>query len=201
MDRLQADVSRETKDLLYKFVDAVLEENGKQNLISKQSESDIWDRHIADSIQLIEHAPAGAQTWVDIGAGPGLPGIVLTIVRPEHHFTLVEPRPLRTAFLHDMVKRLRLANIRIVESKAEALSGSYDIITGRAVAPLSKFLALSHHLSTEKTRWVLPKGRKAMRELEEARRLWHLDVTVAPSVTDEEARILLIDRAKRKGRA
>jgi 16S rRNA (guanine527-N7)-methyltransferase len=65
------------------------------------------------------------------------------------------------------------------------------VITARAVAPLSKLLKISHHLSTGKTVWVLPKGRSAAEELAEARRSWQGTFHVEPSLTDAEARIVV----------
>ena len=198
--QLARDVSRETFEKLDAYVAILLSENQKQNLISKGSEAEVWERHILDSAQLVQFADEGVTSCVDIGAGAGLPGIVLSILT-DHDITMIEPRPLRTAFLNSVIDRLDLRNAHIVQGKADSVTREFDVITGRAVAPLARFLSLSHHLSTEKTRWVLPKGRKVLHELEDARRLWQLEVTVAPSMTDDDARILVIDRAVRKGRA
>ena len=73
----QRPVSRETFERLQAFVDLLREENARQNLVSAATLGRVWDRHILDSAQLIGHAPAGPASWIDIGSGAGLPGIVI----------------------------------------------------------------------------------------------------------------------------
>ena len=193
-------VSRETVDRLLEYRRLILEENHRQNLVSKESAQQIDERHLLDSAQLVRFRP-DAETWVDIGSGPGLPGLVIAILTSSH-VTLVEPRPRRTEFLERAAGLLGLSSrVHVITAKAGAVTSTFDAITGRAVASLDKFLALSHHLSTEKTRWVLPKGRNAARELEQARNTWHIDGRIEPSLTDSDAGIVIIDRAERRGRA
>jgi 16S rRNA (guanine527-N7)-methyltransferase len=112
---------------------------------------------------------------------------------------LVEPRRLRADFLREVAAALDLE--AIVEcARVERISGHFDAITGRAVASLTKFLEMSQHLSTEKTHWVLPKGRSAQSELAEARRAWQGVFHVEQSVTDADSRIIVGTgvRAKRR---
>jgi 16S rRNA (guanine527-N7)-methyltransferase len=97
--------------------------------------------------------------------------------------TLIEPRRLRAHFLHKVAESLGL-NVSIFCGKAERASGSFDVITARAVSDLSTLLKISAHLSTRKTVWVLPKGRSAESELAEARRTWQGVFHVEQSVTD-----------------
>ena len=103
----------------------------------------------------------------------------------EGPVTLVEPRRLRAEFLHKAAESLRL-HATVLCAKAERVGGSYDVITARAVASLSHLLEISHHLSTGKTVWALPKGRSAQSELAEARRAWQGRFHVERSVTDAE---------------
>ena len=70
---------------------------------------------------------------------------------------MVEPRRLRAEFLNRAVVELSL-NAQVVRSKVETVAGRFDVVTARAVARLDRLLEISHHLSTGKTRWVLPKG-------------------------------------------
>lgn len=189
-------VSRETEARLKLFVDLLLEENGRQNLISKGSADSIWQRHIDDSLQLLAHAPANAR-WLDIGSGPGLPGLVLAISGVAH-ITLVEPRRLRTDFLERARARLELDNVTIVTGKAEQLSSKFDVITARAVASLTKLFALGVPLLASNGRWVLPKGRSAEMELEEARATWQGEFRLVASRTDPDAKILVADKVRRR---
>ena len=81
------------------FAELLLSENKRQNLIAKASEQSLWLRHFADSAQLLDHVPRGTQPWLDLGTGAGLPGIVISSLRPESKCILVESRRKRADFL------------------------------------------------------------------------------------------------------
>ena len=121
----------------------------------------------------------------------------LMIVEKSPAYT-VEPRRLRADFLHRAVESLQL-NASVFLGRAERAQGTYDVITARAVADLSKLLKISAHLSTRKSRWLLPKGRSAERELAEAQQAWQGVFHVERSTTDPESRIVVCTgvRAKR----
>jgi 16S rRNA (guanine527-N7)-methyltransferase len=189
-------VSRETRARLNVFVALLLEENGRQNLISKKSADEIWPRHIEDSLQLLEHVPQAGH-WLDIGSGAGLPGLVLAIAGVER-ITLVEPRRLRTEFLERCCEQLALPGVTIVTGKAEQLTGPFDVITARAVAHLDKLFSIGEPLMGRNGRWVLAKGRSAEKELVEARATWQGEFRLEPSRTDPEARILVAQGVRRR---
>jgi 16S rRNA (guanine527-N7)-methyltransferase len=190
-------VSRETLDRLEAYASYLREENERQNLISASTLERLWDRHILDSAQLVRFEPALGATWCDIGSGAGLPGIVIACL-VDGPVTLVEPRRLRADFLHSVSESLGL-NVQVAQLKAERLAGRFDMITARAVADLAELLNISAHLSTRKTIWALPKGRRAQQELVEARRSWQGTFHVEQSLTDAEAGIVVATdvRAKR----
>lgn len=190
-------VSRETIERLDAYANYLREENGRQNLVSASTVERLWDRHILDSAQLVRFEPAPGATWCDIGSGAGLPGIVIACL-VAGPVTLVEPRRLRADFLHRVGESLGL-NVRVAQSKAERVAGHFDMITARAVADLGGLLKISAHLSTRKTIWALPKGRRAQPELVEAQRSWQGTFHVEQSLTDAEAGIVVATdvRAKR----
>ena len=182
-------VSRETFEKLERYVALLREENDRQNLVSAATLDQVWDRHILDSAQLVRYESHPAASWVDIGSGAGLPGIIVACL-VEGPVTLIEPRRLRAEFLHKLSEALDL-RATIQFAKAERVAGRFDMITARAVAPLTNLLKISAHLSTRKTVWALPKGRSASVELAEARRAWQGDFRVEPSVTDAESYIVV----------
>ena len=197
---LRASVSRETCALLDRYVALLLEGNERQNLIAKSTEAEIWERHIVDSAQLARFAPRADSSWVDIGSGAGLPGLVIAILT-EGPVTLVEPRKLRADFLQHAADSLGLqARVKVAAARVERLTGKYEVITARAVAPAEVLLGISQHLSTDKTLWLLPKGKSAQSELDAARRAWQGDFQLEPSETSSEASILVASRVRRKGR-
>lgn len=193
------DVSRETFAKLERYEAMLRDESRRHNLISKATLGHFWERHILDSAQLARFEPAPGASWVDIGSGAGLPGIVLALL-VRGPVVLIEPRRLRIEFLQRVADELGFGErVNVAASKAENVSGRFDVITARAVASVDALLALSTHLSTRKTCWVLPKGRSAQSELAEARRHWHCDAKRVASCTDPESEILLLHNVKARG--
>ena len=182
-------VSRETFERIERYIELLRAENQRQNLVSAATLDDVWSRHILDSAQLVRFEPRAGASWIDIGSGAGLPGIVIACL-VEGPVTMVEPRRLRADFLHRVSESLGLRTA-VLCTKAERVEGSYDVITARAVAQLTELLKISAHLSTRKTVWALPKGRSAEQELAEARDAWQGDFRVEPSVTDDEAFVVV----------
>jgi len=158
----------------------------------------MWERHILDSAQLLRFQESPDVSWVDIGSGAGLPGIVIACLT-DAPVTLVEPRRLRAAFLSGVIDKLGL-NARVQAVKAEKASGKYAMITARAVASVSKLLEISHHLSTRKSCWVLPKGKSALVELEEAQSAWHGVFHVKRSLTNPDSHIIVAREVRAKRR-
>lgn len=181
------------------FVSMLLLEAQQQNLIASATQPLIWSRHILDSAQLLFHVPRGtSRSWIDLGSGAGLPGIVLAILRPADNFTLVERRPLRIAWLQKVKDELALSNVHIEGAPVSSLNTKkFDVITARAFAPMPKVLALANRFATKNTLWLLPKGRSASDELSAIPALQTM-FHVEPSVTDSESGILVgrIDPAK-----
>jgi 16S rRNA (guanine527-N7)-methyltransferase len=189
-------VSRETFEKLEIYAALLREESHRQNLVSASTLDQLWERHILDSAQLVRFEPHAGASWVDIGSGAGLPGIVIACL-VEGPVSLVEPRRLRVEFLHNVCESLRL-NVRLIASKVERAQGKYEVITARAVANLAQLLKISAHLSTRKAVWALPKGRGAPAELAEAQRTWQGAFHVEPSVTDAESFIVVATGVRAK---
>lgn len=188
------DISKTQWLQLEQFLAILREEMAHQNLISKTSAEQVWARHVVDSAQLLLHVPRETHggIWLDLGTGAGFPGIIIAILGGfEVH--MVESRARRIAFLQHVVDMLDIGRKAIVQgSRLEVMEGfPVDVISARAFAPLGKLLSLSHRFSTEKTLWLLPKGKNAVRELEELspkrRKMFHVE----QSVTDTEAGILV----------
>lgn len=179
------------------FAAELLIEAEKQNLIARSTTSMLWQRHFADSAQLLDHVPREAafaeqEPWLDLGTGAGFPGIVTAIMRPELPHVLVESRARRVEWLKRMVALAGLDQCRVMHSRLEKLeSFPAGVITARAFAPLPELVSLSARFSTATTTWLLPKGRSAAQEREELdspqREMFH----VKQSVTSRDAAILV----------
>jgi len=182
-------VSRETFEKFEAYAALLREEAQQQNLVSASTLDYLWDRHILDSVQLVRFEPRAGASWVDIGSGAGLPGIVIASM-VDGPVTLIEPRRLRAEFLHRVCESLRIG-ATVIATKVERAEGNYDVLTARAVANMAQLLKLSAHLSTRKSLWVLPKGRSAQAELAEAQRSWQGEFHVEQSVTDADSHIVV----------
>ena len=180
------------------FAALVLEENQRQNLIAKPTEAHIWQRHIADSAQLIENVsretfgPNAGGAWLDLGSGPGFPGLVIAALHPNMPVVLVESRSRRAEFLIRCIAALDLPKCRVEAQRLERVAPfSARAISARAFAPLPKLLTLSAPFSTSATRYVLPKGRSAAQELEALKPAIRAMFHVKHSLTDPEAGIIV----------
>ncbi|OYX52669.1 MAG: 16S rRNA (guanine(527)-N(7))-methyltransferase RsmG [Sphingomonas sp. 32-66-10] len=185
--RNRYDVPRETR--LAAFVDLLRDEATRQNLVSPSTLDEIWARHVVDSAQLLDHVDVDGP-WLDIGSGAGLPGIVLAILR-DSTVELVEPRKLRTAFLQHCVDALSLANVTVHTAKVERTTGRAAVITARAVGSLDTLFRIARHRADRSTIWVLPKGRNAQSEVEDAQLWWQGSFHVEPSVTAADSLIIV----------
>jgi 16S rRNA (guanine527-N7)-methyltransferase len=195
-------VPRETLQRLEILVDLLRDENQRQNLVSGGSLDSVWSRHIFDSAQLLPLAPQPTKTWLDLGSGAGFPGLVIAAIAPVA-VTLVESRKLRADFLRRAAEAMGLPNVEILCTNAEALPPrSFDVISARAFAPLERLLVVGSRFSTDKTVWILPKGRNAKTELEAAESSWQGDFRLEPSLTDPDAQIIVATRVRprNKGR-
>lgn len=186
-------VSRETMDRLDALAAFVAEEAKHQNLVSAATLGSMWQRHIADSAQLLRFAdPQPAEHWVDLGSGAGFPGLVIALLAPCK-VTLVESRALRIAYLNKAIDQFGLeGRVTVAGSALDKIeSFAADYISARAFAPLQRLLEGAGRFSTEKTRWLLPKGRNARTELESVAAAWQKLFHVEQSITDSDAAILV----------
>ena len=184
-------VSRGTIERLTAFVDLLIDESGRQNLLSKSTLDHIWSRHIVDSAQLTTLSDLSQGPWVDLGSGAGFPGLVIAMLI-DAPVILVESRRLRAAWLQHVIERLEIDNATVLNLAVENVRISdVAVITARAFAPLPKLFAIAHRLSNTDTLWVLPKGRSAAEELASVAATWHGAFTMVPSVTDPDSAIIV----------
>ncbi len=193
--RANFDVSRETWERLEAFIAYLRREAMSQNLVAASTLENIWSRHIVDSAQLLKLLPAQSQndgTWIDLGSGAGFPGIVVAILS-NYHVTLVESRNRRIEYLQRAIELLNLeANVKLAGMPLERMeTAPYSVISARAFAPLPRLFELAARFSTDKTIWLLPKGRNAVKEWEEVQPVWTGNFSIELSVTDAESGILV----------
>lgn len=190
------DVSRETVQGLKTFQALVEKWNPSINLVSKSDLADLWTRHILDSAQLFALAPQTARLWCDIGSGGGFPGLVIAIIAkeksPDMEFVLIESDKRKAVFLRQVSQSLRLPVHVSTDRIDEALPVAADVLSARALAPLSVLCGFAlRHLATHGLA-IFPKGANATSEVDPARQLWNFDLNMIPSKTHLGASILLL---------
>ena len=190
-----ADVSRETRAGLDLLVTELQRWQGIKNLVGSGTLDQVWTRHVADSLQLLDIEPE-ARRYLDLGSGAGFPGLVLGIAlreRTEAQVDLVESNGRKCAFLRH-VARLTAAPVTVQEGRIEAVIGRFagttEVVTARALAPMTQLIAWTAPLLTTGTRGLFPKGRNVAAELTEAGESWRFDARLVPSRTDPEGHIV-----------
>lgn len=194
-------VSRETFARLQSLANGIEKWNPSINLVSKTSIADIWNRHILDSLQIYKLAPSQFGHWVDLGSGGGFPGLVVAIMglelNPDSHFTLVEADQRKATFLREMTRMLSL-RARIVAERIETvppLGG--DVISARALAPLSGLLLYAERHAKPEAVYLFPKGRTYLQEVEGAKAKFRFNCEIVPNALESDAGILKVWEVER----
>jgi 16S rRNA (guanine527-N7)-methyltransferase len=151
-------LSDQQKNQLVGYVEMLHKWNKAYNLTSVRDPEQMLIRHIMDSIVVEPHLQGSR--FIDVGTGPGLPGVPLAIVRPDAHFTLLDSLGKRIRFLKQVQHELKLVNIEPVQSRVEDFPPEppFDGVISRAFASLNDMLNWCHHLPGEKGQFYALKG-------------------------------------------
>lgn len=192
-------VSRETFERLEHYVELLQKWNPKINLVSRSTLDDVWDRHIRDSLQLRDAAKGLSGSWVDLGSGGGLPGLVIALLQSEvlAPVVLIESDQRKAAFLRTVLRETESPGKVIAERIEAAEPQGATILSARALAPLPKLLDFAErHLAPNGTA-LLPKGITWENEVAEAQKSFQFHWEAIKSCTQEGAVILRIREISR----
>ena len=192
-------VDKEKKRLLEKYVFLIKKNQENVSLIGKSTISDIWLRHIIDSLQIIKYLPKEEKNkyLIDVGTGAGLPGVVLAIMG-RSDVLLCEKSPKKTNFLKVVLKECSL-NAKIYNCRIEdIIMNNIAIIVSRAYASIKKLILTNIHLISKETILVIHKGKKHMKEISEAKKEFAFNFKKFDSITSKEGVILKIENIIRK---
>lgn len=189
-------VSRETRARLEHYVHLLARWNARINLVAPSTLADPWSRHIADSAQLFELAPAGAQSWIDLGSGAGLPGLPVAALAAEKapglRVTMVEADRRKAAFIAMAGREMGLA-VGVEPRRVEAVPAHpHDVVSARALAPLPRLCTLAYRFRGARTVFLFPKGARLDSELTAATAHWHIRAERIASRTHPDAAVLRI---------
>jgi 16S rRNA (guanine527-N7)-methyltransferase len=196
-------VSREIGERLDRFVALLLERQAVMNLIAPSTIPQIWTRHVADSLQLLELAPQ-AKRWIDLGSGAGFPGLVIATALAGNDGVavhLVESIGKKAAFLQEAAHAIDApvtVHAKRIEDFAQNFRESVDVVTARALAPLDKLLGLAAPLLKTGAQGLFPKGQDVDAELTLASKYWNISADLIPSKTNPRSRIVRVQSVRPK---
>ncbi len=159
INKTQLVVSQEKIDQLILYVELLNKWNKAYNLTSIRNPKDMLIKHIMDSL-MVGDVLTG-KDFIDVGTGPGLPGIPLAILFPERNFVLLDSLGKRITFLRQVVFQLKLTNVTPVKSRVEDFQGEhkFDGVLSRAFSSLNDMVKWCQHLiSEEKGQFFALKG-------------------------------------------
>ncbi|MDM0081178.1 16S rRNA (guanine(527)-N(7))-methyltransferase RsmG [Variovorax sp. J31P179] len=169
----------------------ILKWNKVYNLTALRDPATVLTHHLLDSLSVI--APLrrecpGAANLLDVGAGAGLPGVVIAILRDDVQVTCLDAVAKKAAFVQQVASELRLKNLRGLHARVEALQGSYELISSRAFASLADFVSGSQHLLAPHGKWMAMKGRAPddeIAQLPASCEVFHVEQLTVPGLDAE----------------
>ena len=193
-------VSRESRSRLATYVALLLSWQERINLIGPSTASQVWERHIADSLQLIALLPGHTRIIADLGSGAGIPGLIVAIAT-GHHVRLYESNGKKCAFLREAIRQTgapaTIYQTRIEEIGAAMNDPAADVVLARAFAPLDRLLDYSAPFFAVGAIGLFHKGQDVELELTQATKCWKLSYRTHPSAIDSNGIILEVTEAHR----
>lgn len=187
-------LSTEQIERLDSFVSLLLGCNAQYNLIGKSTESEIWERHIVDSAQLLKYLDDLDLLGADFGSGAGFPGMVLSILGLKKIY-LIEKSFRKCQFL-EQARKISPNQVFIEQKTIEELSSdlNFGLIFSRALAPLDNLLGMVKPFMKDDTRALFLKGQNLSKELALAKNNNQFIYTIYPSVTSPESGVIVIEK-------
>jgi|TARA_R110002126_G_scaffold1051_2_gene6418 16S rRNA (guanine527-N7)-methyltransferase len=171
---------------------ALLEQwNRAYNLTAVRDVEEMVSKHILDSLAIIPYLRG--HRWLDVGTGPGLPGIPLALAHPEAELVLLDSNGKKTRFLREVVRSLALNHVEVIESRVESYhpTRAFDTVVSRAFSALEPMVEKTRHLIESRGLWVAMKGRVPEDELIQLGKSYDTRTYTVPGVVGERCCILI----------
>ncbi|MCZ4296038.1 16S rRNA (guanine(527)-N(7))-methyltransferase RsmG [Vibrio sinaloensis] len=162
------DVSEQQRDQLVGYVEMLNKWNKAYNLTSVRDPQEMLIKHIMDSIVVSTHLQG--ESFIDVGTGPGLPGIPLSIMNPDKQFVLLDSLGKRIRFIKQVLHELKIENVTPVQSRVEEYQPEerFDAVLSRAFASMTDMVEWCHHLpKTDGGCFLALKGQLPQSEIEQ----------------------------------
>ena len=175
------------------FINLVLKENKRHNLISKSTENQIWARHVLDSAQLVKFIDFNSNSLADLGTGAGFPGLIVEIFKKNKafHVKLYEKSPVKRNFLLRVIKELRLNAEVLGDIRDEKLDT--DIIICRAFKKLDHVIQVSREIAKKPHKLIILKGQNAQKEINKSFKNKKFAYKLENSITNIDSKIILMN--------
>jgi len=193
------DVSRETSARFAIYLKLLRQWNRKINLVGRSTLPDAENRHISEGIAAYNAAGAEWTSWCDLGSGGGIPGIAVSIMKPDRTVVLIEADQRKAAFLRTVIRETGVSAVVHAKRIEDVPTLSTDIVSARALAPLPQLLDFVHRHMGPNAIAILPKGKTVETELSEARKLWQFSVEKVYNNQNPDSVILKIGDLSRAG--
>ena len=194
---LKLKFSQDNIDKLSIFHDELLKFNKKYNLISKSTESSIWNRHILDSAQIVKYVEfKDGESLSDMGSGGGFPGIVVAIFNsnPTFHVKLYDKSNIKCDFLENIRNKIDLQYDVLGRYQDEDINSEYLVC--RAFKQLEEILRISREIVKVNHKLIILKGKNAESEINKLQQPIEFMYKLEKSLTDINSRILIVDVKK-----
>jgi 16S rRNA (guanine527-N7)-methyltransferase len=195
---LKLDLNLAQHEQLLDYLALLFKWNKVYNLTSVRDPMQMMTHHLLDSLAAVP-AFTAAHNVLDVGAGGGLPGMVLAIARPAMKVAMIDTVHKKTAFLTQVKAELELANVAVHTMRVEQLqvSDKFDVITSRAFADLSDFVNWSGHLLAEGGQFIALKGTAPPEEQQRLPKEWKVTKLAPLQVPglDAERHLVFIQRS------
>jgi 16S rRNA (guanine527-N7)-methyltransferase len=189
-------LAAEQRARLLRLVAELMEWNGRFNLTAIREPAEMVRKHLLDSLAV--QAFLSGERIADVGTGPGFPGLPLAVINPARRFTLVEATAKKARFVEHAAHALGLANVEVVNSRAEAWRPPrpFDTVVCRALGKLHEFVRFAGHLCARDGRMLAMKGQYPEAELAAVPRGWRIVAVHRLEVPGLDAERHLVELAR-----
>ena len=177
------------------FRDLLLSRNKRYNLISKNTENEVWSRHILDSAQLVRFIDFSEPlSLADLGSGGGFPGLVLSIFNKNNkfHVKLYEKSKVKSNFLREVITALKI-NCSVYDNDYHSHIIDSDYIVSRAFKKLPELMRISREIIAKPHKMIVLKGKSAQEELNKLPKDLNYKYRLEKSLTNKDSRILIVN--------
>lgn len=185
------------REIISNYLESLSSVNININLVGSTTLKNFWDRHVLDSLQILDYINKKNPSVLDMGTGAGIPGIFLNILKIKD-ISLVDSRLKKISFLENFIKDNKLT-ARAIHGRLEKIRlKKFDYIIARALSPLPKLINYSLFFSKKQSTCIFLKGRNVNKELIDAKKKYLFDYKLFNSKSSGEGYVLIMKNIKKK---